>query len=276
MRIDPDQQLLCLAVLEAGDVKNKALIEVRANDQSLLKVEVPRVTSPRSVPDPLFVPLYKYRGQEIELRLVQTSPDDKAWVRWYGIGFLPRRPTLLRVFEDETDFASQLTEGTGTATIISDPKAARFGNACLQLVGTRGNARLHNLDVAIADSPRIGEFRFIHFALRKRGGGHVRIQLAHDAEFGPKENALSPSYTYFAGDGQRREKKEVVVVYKLTETWQAFTRDLFGDFGRFRLTGISLESPDGEYAQIDQIYLGRRQDDFQHLAEEFAAGSPAP
>ena len=159
MRVDRDQQLLCLALLEAGDVKSKALIEVRANDQSLLKVEVPRVTSPRSVPDPLFVPLYKFRGREVQLRLVQTSPDDKAWVRWSDIGFLPGRPTLLRIFEDQPEFASQLTEGTATATFIDDPKAARFGNACLQLVGTRGNARLHNLDVAIADSPRIGEFR---------------------------------------------------------------------------------------------------------------------
>jgi hypothetical protein len=276
VRIAPGQQLLCLNVMQPGDVKSKAMLEVRAGDESLLKVEVPRATNLRSPPDPLFVPLYKFRGQDIQLRLEQTSPDDKAWVRWNDIGFLPRRPTILRIFEDEANFVSQLTEGDGSATFVSDPQKARLGTGSLQLVGARGNPRLEGLDVAISDAPRIGEFRFIHFALRKRGGGAIRIRLAHDGKYGPKENAVSPTYGYNAGEDRLRVGKDVVVIYKLSDNWQAFTRDLFGDFGRFRLTGFSLESLGGEYAEIDQIYLARRLEEFQLLPEELKAGSLAP
>lgn len=276
LRIEPEEQLLCLAVFQQGDVKNKAMLEVRADDQSLLKVEVPRVTNPRSLPDPLFVPLYKYRGREIQLQLTQTSPDDNAWVRWAGLGFLPRRPTILRIFEDDGDFVSKLTEGEGKVTFITDPNKPRPNNSYLQLSGQRGNPQLDTLDVAINDSPRIGEYRFIHFALRKKGGGAVRIRLAHDGNYGPRENAISPTYGYSAGDDRRRVGKDVVVIYRLSENWQAFKRDLFGDFGRFRLTGMALESFAGETAEIDQIYLARRMEDFDHLSEELSAGSPAP
>jgi hypothetical protein len=45
--------------------------------------------------------------------------------------------------------------------------------------------------------------------------------------------------------------------------WSLITRDLYQEFGAGQLSGIGLICPDGDYALLDHVYLGRTPQDFE-------------
>ena len=48
------------------------------------------------------------------------------------------------------------------------------------------------------------------------------------------------------------------------EQWTVVTRDLCQECKDGQLTGIALVCPDGDYALLDHVYLGRTLEDFDH------------
>lgn len=62
----------------------------------------------------------------------------------------------------------------------------------------------------------------------------------------------------------------------LPKDWQLQSRDLYGDFGVFNLTGIALSCVDGEAAWFDHIYLCRNYQDVEYVRTLLVNPIPAP
>ena len=166
------------------------------------------------------------------------------------------------IFEDDEKLVALLAEGGGTATIEPADKAS--GKASIKVTpDQKFNANLPGLQVKIRENPAPGEFRYIRFAWKKKGGASICLQLNHDGAWGPggsgKEGA---KFRYHSGPAEVYGGS-LAVGDKLPEGFVVVTRDLFADFGEFTLNGIALSPVDGEFALFDQIYLGKNMADFE-------------
>jgi hypothetical protein len=174
----------------------------------------------------------------------------------------PDKP--LAIFEDQPEIVAHLTEGAGQATLVTDDKYS--GKAAVKVTpDQRYNPAMPGLGVKIREKPAAGEFRYLTFAWKKKGGDQICFQLNHDGEWGPPGDAPNHKFRYHAGAGPECFGASMVVDQKLPEGWMLVTRDLYTDFGEFTLTGIALSPIDGEYALFDHIYLARQQADFDKI-----------
>ncbi len=170
----------------------------------------------------------------------------------------PAQP--LAVFEDNPDFVAHLDQGAGKITLVTDDKFS--GKAAAKVTpDQRFNPALPGLEVKIRQNPGPGEFRYIRFAWKKKGGQAICIQLNHDGTWGPAAGSANHSFRYHAGPGQCYGAS-LAVAPKPPDNWTVVTRDLFADFGEFTLSGIALSPVDGEYGLFDHIYLARGANDF--------------
>jgi len=166
------------------------------------------------------------------------------------------------IFEDDEKFVALLNEGGGTAVIEPADKAS--GKTSIKVTpDQKFNANLPGLQVKIRENPAPGEFRYIRFAWKKKGGAAICLQLNHDGAWGPggsgKEGA---KFRYHSGPAEVYGGS-LAVGDKLPEGFVVVTRDLFADFGEFTLNGIALSPVDGEFALFDQLYLGKNMADFE-------------
>ena len=171
---------------------------------------------------------------------------------------------LLEIFEDGADFVAALTEGAGMAAL--EEKDIYSGKeSVLVKPDQKARASLPGLGVAIAEAPMPGQYRFLRFAWKKKGGAGVLLELANGGRFGvagPK----GTDYRYVAGPDVRNTKA-VRVADAAPAEWTVVTRDLFADHGPLTLTGLSLTPMDGEFALFDHIYLARTEADFPPVAK---------
>ena len=182
------------------------------------------------------------RSNEIAVTL-QVVPGEK-----------PPTEKPLEIFEDAQAFVDQLTEGDGQASLVTDDKYS--GQAALKVTpGQRLNHALPDMAIKIREKPAAGEFRYVRFAWKKKGGEQICLQFNHDGQWGPQENAPG-KFRYHAGKGECFGGS-LTVDEKLPGEWTVVTRDLFADFGEFTLNGLAFSPLDGEYALFDHIYLGR-------------------
>ena len=95
------------------------------------------------------------------------------------------------------------------------------------------------------------------------------MAIEDDQQFNPLVDVGQPpvqaQFRYYAGkqaapDGDVRGAQ---ISDKAPDQWTILTRDLFLEFGAGQLTGIRFSSPDGDYALLDHIYLGRAMQDFE-------------
>lgn len=184
-------------------------------------------------------------------------------------------PAHYRLFEDEAPFIGLLTEGGGKATLETADRYAGSG-ALLVTPDQKFRSKLPGLGVKIAETPGEGEFRFLRFAWKKRGGGNILLQLNGDGKFGPLKGMAGPALRYEAGPADNPYNAAAIKVdAALPAEWTVVTRDLFADFGAFRLDGLAFTASDGEAALFDHIYLARTADDLKGCPPPVAAGPVA-
>lgn len=173
-------------------------------------------------------------------------------------GELPRL-----VFEDEEAFVAMLTQGGGQASLEAADKQS--GKASLKVTpDQRFNPMLANLGVKIREKPAAGEFRYLQFAWKKKGGDSVCLQLNHDGAWGPGGSGRPDAkFRYHSGPGPECYGASLLVDAKLPEQFVVVTRDLFADFGEFTLTGLAFSPMNGEFALYDHLYLARTPGDFE-------------
>ncbi len=255
---------LCLAVSRFGGPPSR--IEVRISGTSAGSFDVPERIAKRGDPDPLVVSLRPYQGKDARIELV-LPPEPSQKLDWRGIAILENRPGLLCLFEEQPDFAKRLTEGEGKAEVIATDRY--LGTASLKVTPPgRSAARLLTTPIAIRESPKLGEYRYLRFAWKKKGGERIALQIGHEGRFGPLDaEATAPgkSFRFDAGDGEASFGAAVRLSGKIPSEWTDYTRDLYAEFGSFDLTGLSVAAVDGEYALFDHIYLARTLDDLQKI-----------
>jgi hypothetical protein len=261
VRVEPSQNWLCMAVSRHPSIA-ATHIEVRVGGQSLARLEVPARAAGTGDAPPLVAPLRTFRGREVKIELALPA-GPQARLDWRGIALLEHRPGLLQLFEEQADFPKQLTTGEGMATLEARDRHA--GLVSLKVTPSeKGRDALPGLSAAVRERPRLGEFRYLRLAWKKREGARICLQLAHDGRFGP-EKPEAASFRYDAGSGPPSFGAAVRVAGTAPRDWTVITRDLYADFGQFTLTGLSFAAIDGEYALFDHIYLARTLDDLQRI-----------
>lgn len=182
-------------------------------------------------------------------------------------------PALYRLFEDEPSFASLLTEGSGQVTMEGADRYA--GQTALRVTpDQKFRAKLPGLGVNITENPVEGQYRYLRFAWKKRGGQSILLQLNANGAFGPLRGTAGPAFRYEAGAENRFNAAAIRVAERLPGGWTEVTRDLFADFGAFRLDGLALTPGDGEAALFDHVYLARTLDDLNGCLEPLPAEQP--
>jgi hypothetical protein len=177
-------------------------------------------------------------------------------------GDKPTAEAPREIFEDDEKFVALLTMGGGAATLDGDKHS---GKSSLKVTpDQKFNDALPNLGLKIREKPGPGEFRYLRFAWKKKGGAAICLQLNHDGTWGPggsgKEGA---KFRYHAGPAGECYGASLAVSDKLPDGFVVVTRDLFDDFGEFTLSGLAFSSVDGEYALFDHLYLARSPGDFE-------------
>jgi putative heme-binding domain-containing protein len=161
----------------------------------------------------------------------------------------PALPPLVTLFDDERGFADLLKEGEGTATIDSQEHFS--GTASLRITPPqRWSLRLPGWSYRITEKPGPGEFRYLRFAWKSRGGEGVMIELAGSGQWPPADK---PLWRYYSGRNTTGWAA-VQVAPDAPREWVVVTRDLWRDFGTFTLTGIAPTALGGT-AWFDRIEL---------------------
>ncbi len=110
-------------------------------------------------------------------------------------------------------------------------------------------------DYRIVENPGPGEFRYIRFAWKTRGGRGVLVELADNGSW-PRADDFRRRY--YSGNNTTGWEALEISSQAPTE-WIVVTRDLWKDFGQFTLTGIAPTAMGGT-ALFDRIELLRSLD----------------
>jgi hypothetical protein len=215
--------------------------------------------------DPILVPVDRWQGKSVEIEITQTG-GPQARIDWRGIGLVPDDPRVRTIFDDErgSGFLTELTAGMGSATLSNDSPFA--GRSSLMITeGSKETGELAGGPIPIREFPSLGEFRFIRFAWKSRGRSSIALHFSRDDEWGTAEGTDPRlGFRYRAG----RDPQTITgPAYELREEppqeWESVTRDLYGDFGAFDLTGLRFSAGAEGSAEFDDIRVGRREEDLK-------------
>lgn len=191
--------------------------------------------------------------KELELQPNQlTSPE---LTLNFGAGGGGVQGELVKLFDEEKEFVSHLTEGSGMALNVSGD--AFSGDTYLRITPRqRHKVRIPGWGFPIRAKPGDGEYRYLQFAWRKPAN-NVMIQLAIDGAWGR-------SVRYFAGENQIAFNPAIEITSRAPERWTVVTRDLWADMGKDgHVTGIYLTAMDNAEADFDALYLAQSKGDFR-------------
>jgi len=192
------------------------------------------------------------RSMPIEIR--QAADERGIGVVYRSIFITDLPPTLFRLFEDDAELMPLAANTTGEAKLVTEE---RFSGACALRVTPDGQFRTKlPVPIRVREHPQLGEARFIRFAILKRGGGRMALELEDDR---PR---AAPA-RYDAGHGAPAYGAAVRVAEEPPAVWTVVTRDLYADFGNIDVQALIAGCPDGEAALIDHVYLARSRADFE-------------
>ena len=264
--VGPDDHWLLIAATRPLNRGQEPKLEIRIGGEAVGELVVPERQQDADENRPLAISLTGYQRtppRAIDVEIRQLAFPESAPVEYRTIQTADQLPTLYRAFEEQGELTSTTESGAGTATIVDDDRY--YGSHSIRL-SPGGEFRLPLPGgVRIRERPGWGEFRFLRFAFRTKGGGRLSLGFeAAERRTGPRRldaGQGQPSY----GDAIR------VWQDKLPQEWVVITRDLFNDSGQLDLTALTLGCPDGEQALFDHIYFARSHQDFDRIA-----GAPRP
>jgi hypothetical protein len=220
--------------------------------------DVPVYDKTRSDFRPLILSLAESRKTpptplEIELRALAAT--ERVPILWRAIAIVHQHPMFFRLLEDGT-----AAEGPSSPPRADggqwDDQQKHTGNQSLRLPAAREFRIPVTKPIAIRERPQLGEYRFLRFAVRKQGGGGLKVAMEHAATVDRPAN-------YEAGANPPDDPTvKRISNQALPNNWQLVTRDLFGDFGNLDLTGLSFQFVGGKEGWLDHVYLARTQSDY--------------
>jgi S1-C subfamily serine protease len=257
LQLTPQDQWLIIGATRPINRGPEPKIEVRIGNEPVAEFTAPLVQNDRMEARPLAFPLANYQkpgGALLDVEIRHAVQADAAPISWYTIEAAPQLPTLYCAFEEQARFTPHGGNASGSASLVEDDK--HFGQRSARLTPAGRFMISFPTSVAIREKPKWGEFRFLRFAFRKKGGGRLSLELETTP---PRMEAAR----YDGGQGEKSYGSALRLWQdKLPDQWIVLTRDLFADFGSLDVTAISLGCPDGEAALFDHIYFARSPDDY--------------
>jgi hypothetical protein len=165
---------------------------------------------------------------------------------------------LVCLFDEEADFAAQLTERPEKSTANVQEKDAANGRRCLAVTPLQSfSANLRGWNYPIAEKPQPGEFRFLRLAWRKEGGGGIMVQFAFNGAFDGRTRRVYSGPNEVGWPGALVEKES-------PKSWKVVTVDLWKELGGAGvLTGMAFTPMKAGVAYFDAIWLARGEADFK-------------
>ncbi|MCZ7636215.1 MAG: c-type cytochrome [Verrucomicrobia bacterium] len=161
---------------------------------------------------------------------------------------------VLTLFDDDPGFAELLTEGDGTATVVTTERYA--GTASLLITPPqRFAAQLGTWNHPIVEHPDSGSYRYLRFAWKAPAAEGVMLELAASGEWPPADQPLR---RYVAGQNTTGWAARSLASQPPAD-WTVVTVDLWRDFGAFTLTGLAPTALGGS-AYFDQLQLLQQPD----------------
>lgn len=284
VKVAPDDRWLALAVSRYPDRTSPSSLQVRINGRTWCDLEVP-LRRGAADPDPLLVPVQQVAGTTAVVEVILLPEDERSFVDWRGFALTAEPPGLHRIFEDEAEFAEELSTAAGRAQLSAEQPFR--GTTSLRVPrGSAEAAQLPGLHADIAEHPRLGEYRYLVFAWKPQGGTRIELQLARDGVLesnrepggrrpprgrpavgrgNGEDRGLRHGYTWDAGAEKQSAGAPLRLEWKLPGDWTRHERDVFADFGAFPLTGLAVRSLDGEGVWLDHVYLARTSEDVARL-----------
>ncbi len=223
LQLEPDQNWLLLYADRNpdGNQTSPTQMIVRIDGKQVGDFDLPARWQPTA---PLVIPVEAFHGRAVTLEVRFVTRGDKSYVDWRSMALMDKLPSLAEVFEDapqppfELKTAPRVVAGLQTepqtateglaqaATGEARPAASRdegeksitssdrySGTASIQVAGDKMQVTLTNLNLPIRENPRFGEFRYVCFAWRKRGGQQIAMDLefASGADAAPAQDDRS-------------------------------------------------------------------------------------
>jgi hypothetical protein len=176
---------------------------------------------------------------------------------------------LLRLFDEEPEFAAALRERSGESTVTVKEGGAANGRLALAVTPTQVYAaQLPGWRFPIAADPRAGEYRWLRVNWRKDGPGGLMFQLAANGSWDHRTVRFHSGPNDVNWPGVQLEKDS-------PKQWTSETIDLHAAFGgATMLTGIALVPMNAGTGWFDAIYLARTRADLDGI-QRSAAGIAA-
>ena len=278
LTVEGDENCLQFDVELLGTAEDPGEVEVRINDAPVAQFVIPTGEAKQRY----LVRLAPYAGQTVDVEVVYHSGTDDS-VRWNQVVlgdvpvgltrdlksqplpddaadpalFAQYLPSPIALFEDEPDLLDVAEEDA--AQFVGTDKAYS-GETTLRIpVGEDAGLRMAGFSLAIREHPGRGEFRYLRFAMRKRGGGSLKITFI-PAE-GPAEVR-----TYLAGPKPTTaERTKQLWQWNVPDEWIVLTRDLFADFGAMEIRSLDISALGGEAALVDHVYLAAAEADLGEI-----------
>ncbi len=242
-----------------ADYSNKVRLEVRVAGEPIASFDVP-VGHARDE-QMLAIPIDRFAGHRVSFEVEQRPADPRLSVSWRRLDWAPQLPHVFRLFDEDEGAAFSTIEGGKQPEVIESDHYT--GRKCVRLpAGGRYRLRIDE-PLIIRSDPRLGEFRMVRMALRKRGGGRLGIS------FQPEQNDR-PSVFEFGQGPPLAPKSQRVSNDPLSDVWFLCTRDLIGDFGDGALEAIVFDVPDGEDLLVDHVFVLRRFEDLRWLPPDLS------
>jgi mono/diheme cytochrome c family protein len=189
---------------------------------------------------------------------VQMPPKERlgageigALRKWVAAG-APWPAPVAVLFEDEEALLTEFRSGKGQIRLITDDVHA--GKAALSVTPLqREAANIPGWRFEIREHPGPGQYRFLRFAWKKRGGGSALLEIAASGRW---PDARSAAGRYVAGVNTTGWAAKAVAAEAPGE-WTVVVCDLWKDMGDFTLTGIAPTCDKGSETLFDSLILGR-------------------
>jgi S1-C subfamily serine protease len=258
LTIGPRDEWLLVAATRPMSRGQEPKLEIRIGNEAVAEFTVPERQHDANENRPFAVPLAAYRRRvpvEADVEIRQLAAADSAPIEYRAIQTAEQLPTLYRVFEEHVQPVASAAAPVPWLVVEDD---RHYGTRSLQLAPGK-EVRLPLAEtLRIRERPAWGEFRFLRFAVRKRGGGQAALGF-ETAELRDK----APRYDL--GQGQPVFGSATRVWPDLGKEWVVITRDLFADFGNLDVQAVLLGAPDGEGVLFDHIYLARGHYDLDRI-----------
>jgi len=262
--ITPESRYLEVSAAKFEGSNDHPMIEVIVNGLAFLRQPL-RSINPRdhvNSPPALLVDLAPFVGTKVEVSISQAPGSEDAPVDWRGINFVSAPTYLREILQNPT--SEQVAQWE---TPEGEPAPARV-NENLRWIsrpvveikdGPWVQIATFDSPLEIRERPLPGQYRMLRFGVAKLGGGHLlmRFQYVGDEE----EPAI---YSI----GSRSDQPGLVAIEKgklKDGEWRVPSHDLFNHFDSIDITGIAVQSLEGNSTLLDHFYLAGSWDHLERV-----------